>query len=266
MRRINKYLIYSILFLLLQNMFMPRVMFAAELTSSLGITPDFAQVQGSPVIIQDAVELLALSPSQKLNLFIYLRPKDSEGLQRYAREVYDFNSPHFRRHLKPELIWQNFSYSSLEIQPLLNYLIRGGLTLDSLNSNGTGLTISGDVEKIEKLMHTELALFQKGDATFYANKTPVRLPDKLQKLVTSISGLDNYPRKHLANQVIEQNSSSSKVALTDSGLLSLNQAATTVPVVGWNESFAVTNSVPTGQYLIANLSGLPRGSRLANIQ
>ncbi len=222
---------------------------------------DLVQVQGVSPIAQNASFLGPLREDIVLSINLYLRPADPTGLNQLGLNVNNPLSVTFRKHMGAGEIKKRFALKDNDLQKLTTYLTRFGIKVGEVSQNGSSLGLTAQVGNIEQALRTKLAYFERDGVMFYANTTPVLLPASLARYISSINGLDNYPRRR-SFLLPEQERD-----LVQTGLQITTFEGDPVPLVtlATDTSLRATNELPTGQTFLLTISGLPSGSTLRNI-
>lgn len=136
----------------------------------------------------------ALPPRTRLELDIALRVRDQVGLDRFLHDVYDPQSPLYHHFLTPAGFAARFAPSPADRVALRTWLGRHGLHVASESANGLLFRTKATAGAAAGAFGTTLYHYVKGRERFYANATPVRLPEALTSVVLSVNGLDNAAR------------------------------------------------------------------------
>ena len=222
---------------------------------------DLVQVQGVSPIVQKASFLGPLPEDMVLSINLYLRPADPAGLSLLGLHVNNPKSVAFRKHIGAEEIKKRFALKDNDLQKLTTYLTRSGIKVGEVSQNGSSLGLTAPVSSIEQVLSTKLGYFERDGVEFFANTTPVLLPTSVAKFISSVNGLDNYPRRRpLLLPEPEKD-------LVQTGLQISTLEGDPVPLVtlASDTSLRATNELPTGRTFLLTISGIPSGCTLKNI-
>src|SRR5262249_5872899 len=126
-----------------------------------------------------------------LTLTLTLNRDDQAGFEAYVLDVYNPNSPRFRRFLSQAEITARFGPSQQTYDAVLAYVMRQGFTIAEGSVNHLTLTVTGTRRQAERAFALHIRNYRTEDRTFYANDSDPALPRVLASRVAAISGLSN---------------------------------------------------------------------------
>ena len=137
---------------------------------------------------------------ETITLTVVLRRSDPFGFQQYLRDVYDTQSPQYRKFLAPTEVSDRFGPSQRDYAAVQAYFEQQGFTLIHDSANRMTLTVRGTRGQAETALAVKLNDYQLGQKRFYANDRDPSLPASLSPLVQSISGLSTLATPHAATK------------------------------------------------------------------
>ena len=140
-----------------------------------------------------------LTRAERMNLAISLPLRNQSGLDDLLRQIYNPQSPNYRRFLSVEEFTERFGPTRSDHDALVRFVEANGLTVSATRANRLAVDVEGPVENIEKAFHTTIGVYRHPteNRTFYA---PDREPTlDLEVPVLYISGLDNFILPHAKN-------------------------------------------------------------------
>jgi subtilase family serine protease len=130
--------------------------------------------------------------TQRLNLAISLPLRNEAELDDFIQEIYDPQSPNYRRFLSVEEFTLEFGPSATDYAAVLNFAQANGFDVIDVAANRMVLDVEGPAANIESAFHVTMNIYQHPteSRTFYA---PDREPAAdLDVPLLHISGLDNF--------------------------------------------------------------------------
>jgi len=133
-----------------------------------------------------------------LILTFVLERSDQEGFERYLRDVYDPESPRYRRFLTQRELADRFGPSRDAYETVLGHLRGSGFTLVEGSRNRLTLTVEGTRAAVERTFAVRVGDYRHGDRLFYATDRDPTLPAALAPHVLALSGMSNLARPERA--------------------------------------------------------------------
>jgi subtilase family serine protease len=144
------------------------------------------------VVNGQAVRVGAMEGTAHISLAVSLPLRNEADLDDLLQQIYDPQSPNYRRYLSVEEFTQRFSPSLDDRDAMVHFAEAHGLRVTEAPVNRLVVDIDGPVENIEKAFHVTMGVYRHPteNRTFYA---PDREPTlDLDVPVLHISGLDNF--------------------------------------------------------------------------
>jgi hypothetical protein len=133
-----------------------------------------------------------LPASQRMNLALTLRLRNTGALQILLQDLYNPASPRYRQFLSVQQFTEQFGPTTDDYQRAIDFAKSQGLTVTNQASNRLVLDVSGTVSQIEEAFHVTMHSYQHPteNRTFYA-------PDQEPSVdagvpIQGISGLNNF--------------------------------------------------------------------------
>ena len=131
------------------------------------------------------------SEEEQLTLTIVLRRSDPIGFQSYLSDVYDSQSPQFRKFLNPQQVADRFGPTQLDYDAVQAYFEGQGFKLVESSANRMTLMVRGTRTAAEQALRVAIGDYKVGDKDFYANSGDPSLPVKMASRVEAVVGLSN---------------------------------------------------------------------------
>lgn len=165
----------------------------------------------TPGYVSSATNLGAEDTSKTIEVSIWLQPHNRSALDALAQDLYNPNSPHYRRWLKASEIATQFAPTPAETKTVQDFFQSNNLTVVSLGPNNFFVRARGTVASVESAFHVQLNRYQVGNKTFRANATDPYIDGPAGAVVQAVSGLDDGAFEHRADlqPAILQSASSS---------------------------------------------------------
>jgi len=144
----------------------------------------------------DAPLLNRLPGSTVLRLSIGLQLRNRSELDELLRDLYDPQSPRFRRFLTVEQFTERFGPTEEDDAAVASFVERHGLAVRRTAPNRLVLDVAGPVENVERAFDVELGIYQHPteDRTFFAPNAEPSVESGLP--ILSVVGLTDRVRPH----------------------------------------------------------------------
>jgi kumamolisin len=129
--------------------------------------------------------------AEQITLTIVLNRADQAGFERYLREVYDRQSPRFRRFLSQHALMTRFGPTQRAYDDVLSYLQRNGFTLVQGSANRMTLTMRGTRAQAERTFGVRIGDYETSGSRFFANDADPAVPLSLAAHVQAVMGLSS---------------------------------------------------------------------------
>lgn len=154
-----------------------------------------------PVVTTKAAPLAA----EPLTLTIVLRRSDPAGFDRYLRDVYDPQSPQYRKFMNPEEISNQFGPSQADYDAVRTYFEQQGFTVAEGSANRMTLMVSGTRATAKSALGVTINDYQLGERKFHANDSDPSLPKSLASRVEAVVGFSNLAMPQPMNEALPSN-------------------------------------------------------------
>jgi len=164
---------------------------AQHLTLTAHVPPAVANGQ-APIVGE-------LPGGQRMSLAISLPLRSEADLDDLLRQIYDPQSPSYRRYLSVEEFTQRFGPTADDHDAVVHFAEANGLTVTGTRANRQAVDVEGPVANIEAAIHVTIGVYRHPteNRTFFA---PDREPTlNLEVPVLHISGLDNFTLPYAKN-------------------------------------------------------------------
>ena len=133
-----------------------------------------------------------LVASERLDLAIGLPLRNESGLGDLLHQIYDPNSPNYRRYLTPEEFAAQFGPTESDYENVIAFARANGLTVTGTYPNHAFLDVNGSVAAIERAFHVDMCMYQHpGESRiFYAPETEPSIDAAVP--ILHVSGLENF--------------------------------------------------------------------------
>jgi xanthomonalisin len=185
-----------------------RLTFLTALFAGLLFFSDSAQAQQRFALTPHVPQAVArgqaalvggVPATQRMSLAISLPLRNEADLDDLLQQLYDPQSPNYRRYLTVEEFTQRFGPTLDDRDAVVRFAEASGLTVTRTPANRSVVDIEGPVANIEAAFHLNMGVYRHPTEarTFYA---PDREPTlNLDVPVLHISGLDNFTLPHAKN-------------------------------------------------------------------
>lgn len=182
-------IVFASLFLL--TIFSPHSLVVQNLFGRVVLTGD------TPLVVRHSQLDNHADPSQKLRVLVGLKLRDEAGLNKLLAEIYDANSPQYRKYLTPDDFAARFSPTVQDVDVIVSHLQSRGLAIVSVSPNRTLIEAEGTVEQLEKVFSVNINQYSiklpSGVTKQYlSNDRDPSLPARLAHIVESVMGLDTF--------------------------------------------------------------------------
>src|SRR5258708_3967185 len=179
---------FSILFVVVMTV----IAFLGPRTNAFGAGRQ--QLHGHLLDVTKTVPVVRhLEGATHLNFAIGLPFRNQAALQYLLKELYDPNSPNYRRFLTPEKFAQMFGPTEADYQAVINFAEAHNLTVTKTYCNGALVDVRGTSQDVEKAFYVHLNNYQRPDgSTFFASDVEPSLD--LDVSILHVSGLDDFAR------------------------------------------------------------------------
>jgi hypothetical protein len=139
-----------------------------------------------------------LPAAQRLNLSIGVPMRDRPGLEAFLTDLYDPDSPTYRRFLTVQEFTDRFAPAQAEYQEVVDFARANGLDVIDTPANRLIVSVEGPVSTIERAFQCTMGVYRHPteNRTFHAPSGEPTVPAGIK--VLHITGLDDFaPPRHL---------------------------------------------------------------------
>ncbi len=134
--------------------------------------------------------------SQQLKLAVGLQLQNTATLDRLLQDVYNPKSPLYRHYIAPDHFKNLFAPASDQVEQVTSFLQSNGCIVTNVAPNNLLVDVSCNIAQAERTFGVQINIYKKGNSTFYANSSALKIPKKLKNVITSVSGLDSSEKLH----------------------------------------------------------------------
>jgi subtilase family serine protease len=175
--------------------------FLLSATLTLAVLPAHAAdgqfiSHNTPAYVSSAKNLGTESPSQVIEVSVWLKPHNRVALNALASDLYNPNSPSYRHWLKSSDIASRFAPTAAEAKTVQNFLEANNLKIVRVGPSNFYVRARGAVADVETAFHVQLNNYQVGNKTFRSNAGDPYIEGSAATLVQAVSGLDSGQFEH----------------------------------------------------------------------
>jgi hypothetical protein len=218
----------------------------------------------NPVALQQSA-IVAVPANQEIQLAISLPLRNQALLNVTLRDLNDPDSPLFRQWLTPAEFTAQFGPTAQDVNKVVQFAAKYGLTVIEIHPNGTIVDVRGQVTAVEKAFNVNMLVYRHPteNRTFFG---PDRVPSVDQDVpILEVSGLSNFDRPHAKYQT---GSNAAVAMITGSGpgggFMGNDYRAAYAPGVALNGSGQAIGLFEFGGYHASDVSAYCSQARLPN--
>ena len=160
-----------------------RVPLGGHVPAALGVARALPSSLFDPKVQDDA-----------LTLTIVLQRSDQAGFEQFLRDVYDPQSPQYRKFAAPVDLAERYGPTPDAYAQVRSHFEREGFALVADSANRLTLTLRTSRTNAERALAVRIADYRIGDRIFHANDTDPTLPAEIANKVAAIVGLNGLAR------------------------------------------------------------------------
>lgn len=150
----------------------------------------------TPLFVPSAKKLGAEDPTKTIDVTIWLNLHNRNALDALVADIYDRNSPNYRRFLKRADFAAKFAPTLAESKIVQDFLVAHHLKVVSVGPDNFFVRARGTVGDVQTAFQVQLNHYQVGNRTRRANDRDPYVEGAAATLVRSISGLDDSVYVH----------------------------------------------------------------------
>jgi subtilase family serine protease len=209
----------------------------------------------TPRYVTTAKNLGTENPSKVIEVSIWLQPHNRTQMDALAAEVYNRNSPNFRKFLTPAQIGARFAPTAAEAKTVQQFFESHNLKVVRTGANNFFVRARGTVADVQTAFHVTLNNYQVGSKVIRSNDRDPYVDGDAATLVSSIAGLENgrYDHPMKARPTMPGNKAMAAALKTTSTPGTASNFYTNNCFDGTEKETYSTNN--DGEYPIATFSG-----------
>ena len=137
--------------------------------------------------------------SQPLAISVGLQMRNQAEFTNVVHSIYDMHSPLYHQYLTPAQFAQEFAPTSDQVQQVVTYLQKQGMSVTNIAPNNLLLDVSANVSQAQHAFSVQINNYKIGKSTFYANASPLKVPARIGSLVTAVVGTDSSIKFHTSS-------------------------------------------------------------------
>jgi subtilase family serine protease len=156
-----------------------------------------------PPVVGRSVVLGHHPGDNRISFSVGLAVRDPQALDQFLADVNDPSSPQYHQYMSQAQANAAFNPTADQEQAVITWLQSNGITVTHTYPNHLMVDALGTTSQVESLLHVTINDYQSSTSgattTFYAPSSNPTVDSTVSSIVTSITGLDSYPRFHLAS-------------------------------------------------------------------
>jgi subtilase family serine protease len=153
-------------------------------------------LHNTPRYVSFARNLGPENPETTIEVSVWLKLHNRTQLDALTREMYNRNSPNFRRFLKPAEFSRMFAPNAAEAAQVQKFLESQNLTVVRVGPDNLFVRARGSVRDIQTAFRVQLNNYRVLGKVIRANTSDPYIDDEAASLVFTISGLDSGEYEH----------------------------------------------------------------------
>jgi kumamolisin len=127
---------------------------------------------------------------------IGLNVRDEAALDTLIASQNDPTSPNYHKYLTPQEFTRRFSPAWADVNKVVAYLKRNGLTIADISDNRMLITVRGTAAQVESAFDVSLNVYSLNAEQHISNDRDPSMPRELQQIVRSVMGLSDFAEFH----------------------------------------------------------------------
>jgi subtilase family serine protease len=145
----------------------------------------------TPSFVAAAKSLGAAAESQRIEISLWLKPRNRAAMDALAQQLYDRSSPNYRHWLKPADIAARYAPTAAEAQVVRQFLQAHQLTVSRIGPNNFYVRASGTIAQVEQAFAVRINNYTIDGRTLRANSADPYVEGPAAALIQAVSGLDD---------------------------------------------------------------------------
>jgi subtilase family serine protease len=143
----------------------------------------------TPGYARASLRVAGVPGDRPLRFGVVLGLRDPAGAERLAAGVSDPASPSYHHFVTAQTFRRRFSWRSRDVEPVVRWLRRSGLSVGAPPRNRLFLPVSGTAGDFARAFATELAVYRVAGEDLVAPDAPLSVPRPLARLVQGTTGI-----------------------------------------------------------------------------
>ncbi len=168
------------------------------------IKSEAAQADNAPVVLDNHVDAViaqsqlvqAAPAAQNLAISIGLQIRNVGQFDSLLSDMYNPASASYQHFLTPDQFTQDFAPTGDQVQQVVSYLQGQGMTVTDVTPDNLLIDVQGTVQQAQQTFNVQINTYKQGKETFYANNTPIKVPARIRRFITAVTGLDTHIKLH----------------------------------------------------------------------
>lgn len=192
-RKLTSIAVVGGLAILIACMFLPTHLFHSKKVVLAGNTPD---------VVKLAEHQGHAQPQRSMKIIVGLKLRNVGELDRLLQAQTDQTSPDYQKWLTPDQFTERFGPTTKDVDDVVNYFQKQGLTILAVAPNRLLVEMEGTVETMERVFGVTINEYNlKGepgftDGIYLSNDRDPTIPADLASVIESVSGLSEFARFH----------------------------------------------------------------------
>src|ERR1039458_9162487 len=157
-----------------------------------------ASVLAGEVAVASTVE--AASPTDMVELHVYLPLRNQQQLDNLLAQLHDRNSPEYQHWLQPADFLNRFGPSAADLSTVRASLTSHGFTVTQ--SNAHGMRVTGPVSAISKTFGAAVYKRTHQGRTHFIAQNALQIPSELEGINLRILGLESVPEHRVQSHLL----------------------------------------------------------------
>jgi kumamolisin len=147
---------------------------------------------GSERQVPPNAQLVGPCPADtQIEITIYLRSKDSSGLQAYSQQI---AQPGSHSYLTPQQFAHKFGADPADVEAVRNFAQSHQLQVLSHDLGRRSVTLSGPASQMSAAFGVNLQHYRLPEGLYRLREGSIQIPASFENIITAVFGLDNRPQ------------------------------------------------------------------------
>jgi subtilase family serine protease len=155
-------------------------------------TPIRQTISGRAMHASDRGEAPADQTLSAIHLFFGLTDAQQADLTQLLQDQQNPSSPSYHKWLTPEQYGARFGLADADLAKIQSWVASKGLKVVEVSRSRTYIAVSGNVRQVGAAFHTQIHSLAEDGESHISNMADPELPTAISKVVTGITGLDDF--------------------------------------------------------------------------